>query len=80
MVHCFLAIVQYLLNPRALSVQLYATNEMGKRCVLCVQWLLSQLLAILSMRWKTLHTRQPSSFIRIAQLHVILKKTMKRAE
>lgn len=34
-VHCFLAIVQYLLNPRALSVQLYATNEMGEECV-CV--------------------------------------------
>lgn len=33
MVHCFLAIVQYLLNPRALSVQLYSTNEMGDECV-----------------------------------------------
>lgn len=31
--HCFLAIVHYLLNPRALSVQLYATNEMTKRGV-----------------------------------------------
>lgn len=34
-VHCFSAIVQCLLYPRVLSVQLYATNEMGKECV-CV--------------------------------------------
>lgn len=35
--HCFVAIVQYLLNPHALSVQLYNTNEMGEKCVfVCV--------------------------------------------
>lgn len=36
-VHCFQAIVQYLLNPHVLSVQLHATNEMQKRVCACAQ-------------------------------------------
>lgn len=34
-VHCFLAIIQYLLYPHALSVQLYATSELTKRVCVC---------------------------------------------
>lgn len=66
--HCFLAIVHYLLNSHAFCVQLYSTNETATIECLRAQWRLSQLLAISSVHCKTppLHahpTKQTVSII-----------------